>query len=178
MNFSFLRLKFLSGVQDEDELGGSILDRNNEAKAMLKIAGRELLSEGFMEMDRHEWDNWILWVAFLNPVWYTCFFWEKEINWFVTKKLFPSFFLFVFSNYLFVFLFTFAGTMSLHLIWGLIYETVQIIVGILSSATQVSASSTFSTNSRCSNHSSPQHLKRLSHFNIFRCRFDTRDYPL
>lgn len=41
-------------VQDEDELGGSILDRNNEAKAMLKIAGRDLHSEGFVEMNKHE----------------------------------------------------------------------------------------------------------------------------
>jgi hypothetical protein len=41
-------------LQEEDEFGGSILNRNNEAKAMLKIAGRELHSEGYEEMEKHE----------------------------------------------------------------------------------------------------------------------------
>lgn len=51
----------LNSLQDDEGQGsGSVLDRDTESKAMLKIAGRELHSDGYREMNPHEWDNWIL----------------------------------------------------------------------------------------------------------------------
>lgn len=41
-------------LQDEERVTGSVLDRDQEAKAMLKIAGREIHSEGYREMNPHE----------------------------------------------------------------------------------------------------------------------------
>lgn len=41
-------------------MSGSVLDRDTESKAILKIAGREIHSDGYREMNMHEWDNWIL----------------------------------------------------------------------------------------------------------------------
>lgn len=37
-----------------DEGHGSILDRDTESKAILKIAGREIHSDGYREMNPHE----------------------------------------------------------------------------------------------------------------------------
>lgn len=45
----------LNSLQDDEGQGsGSVLDRDTESKAMLKIAGRELHSDGYREMNPHE----------------------------------------------------------------------------------------------------------------------------
>lgn len=40
--------------QDDEGQSGSVLDRDTESKAILKIAGRELHSDGYREMNPHE----------------------------------------------------------------------------------------------------------------------------
>lgn len=39
---------------DEGQNSGSILDKDYESKAMLRIAGREIHSDGYREMNPHE----------------------------------------------------------------------------------------------------------------------------